>query len=85
MKIVERFNSSTEYYPSKGCKFVKRDRTAVYPWFLTLKKGESINDYEELPEAEAAQIEQILQEKTLKDLYQNKKERVKNDSRSKIY
>ena len=63
MKIVERFNSSTEYYPSKGCKFVKRDRTAVYPWFLILKKGESINDYEELPEGEAAQIEQILQEK----------------------
>ena len=63
MKIVERFNSSTEYYPSKGCKFVKRDRTAVCPWFLILKKGESINDYEELPEAEAAQIEQILQEK----------------------
>ena len=47
MKIVERFNSSVEYYPSKGCKFVKRDRTAVYPWFLTLKKGESINDYAE--------------------------------------
>ena len=31
--------------------------------FLILKKGESINDYEELPEGEAAQIEQILQEK----------------------
>ncbi|HPQ79103.1 MAG TPA: hypothetical protein PLG47_01460 [Candidatus Dojkabacteria bacterium] len=63
MKIVERFNNSVEYYPSKGCRFVKRDRTAVYPWFLILKKGESINDYEELPEGEAAQIEQILQER----------------------
>lgn len=63
MKIVERFTGTVEYYPAKGCKFVKKDRTAVYPWFLILKKGESINDYEELPEAEAAQIEQILQEK----------------------
>ena len=63
MKIVERFTGTVEYYPAKGCKFVKKDRTAVYPWFLILKKGESINDYEELPEGEAAQIEQILQEK----------------------
>ncbi len=67
MKIVERFTGTVEYYPAKGCKFVKKDRTAVYPWFLILKKGESINDYEELPEGEAAQIEQILQEKNSKE------------------
>ena len=63
MKIVERFTGTVEYYPSKGCKFVKRDRTAVYPWFLILKKGESINDYEELPIAEADQIGEIIKER----------------------
>lgn len=63
MKILKRFTGKVEYYPEKGCRFVKRDRTATYPWFLTLKKGENIDDYEELPIAEVDQIEAILKER----------------------
>lgn len=63
MKTVKRFTGNIEYYPDPGCRFVRKDRTKVYPWFLTLGKSDSIDNYEELPISEAEQIEKILKER----------------------
>lgn len=60
MDIIQRRNGKIEYYPKKGLRFVKKDRTATYPWFISLKPGDSIENYEELPEDEVVQIETLI-------------------------
>ena len=60
MKIIEKGNGKVEYHPSEGYRFIKKDRTMVVPWFITLREGDSFDTYEEVSEAEALLLEDEL-------------------------
>ena len=69
MKIIEKANGRVEYYPTDGCRFVTKDRTKTYPWFLVLRPGDKIENYEDLPEEQVLEIEEQLRENEEEEEY----------------